>query len=264
MKLDSKEINNYLNSAKYDFKLFNMYLTDTEKETINNFTLENNKTFEHFGSLDTLDSLPLLSNINCFLSKLGTNKLSLIKKMEKIILNIIKKVLKGFGIEHFWLAIRVSQPNNDFDICRWHKDGNYFPNDPSKQNMAKFVTVLKGPGTLLIKKTKKTVCIYNDIKKEERKINISYLEQINNITQEERRKLSLKIDEKFRTIYTHKLSKEKVIQVKNNQGLVFYTGEPSDNSALHSEPKHDKPRLFISILPSTKLNIDELKIRYNK
>jgi hypothetical protein len=261
MKLDSKEINNYLNSVKYDFKLFNMYYTDIEKETINNFTLEKNEKFWHFGSLDTLES----SNINCFLSKLGTNKLGLINKMEKIIISIIKKVLKGFKMDHFWLAIRVSQPHNDNDIPRWHKDGPYFPNDPIKQNVAKFVTVLKGPGTLLIKKTKKTVSIYNDIRKEEdRKINNLYLEQTNDVTPKEQLELFLKIDNDFRIIYARKLSKEKVIQIKNNQGLVFYCGNPSDNSALHSEPKCDQPRMFISILPSTRININELGILYNK
>jgi len=54
-------------------------------------------------------------------------------------------------MEHFWMAIRVTMPNNDYDIPRWHKDGNFFPQNNNETSTSKFVTVMKGPGTLLIK-----------------------------------------------------------------------------------------------------------------
>lgn len=258
MKLDSKEIYNYLNSTKYDFKLFNMHYTDPEKETISNFTLEKSKTFNHFGSLETLE------NINLFLSEIGTNNKTLIKKMEKVIINIIKKVLKGYQMDHFWLTIRVTQPNHDFDIPRWHKDGSYFLNDPDEKNSAKFAIALKGPGTLLIKKTKETINIFNETVKEERKEHLKYAQKNNFETMEEKIKLSIKISDKFRPIYAKNLAKQKVIKVLPNQGLVFYAGFSTDNCAIHSEPKLDQPRMFISILPSTEINIKELKKRWNR
>lgn len=57
------------------------------------------------------------------------------------------------------------------------------------------------------------------------------------------------------------MPKQKIIQARSSQGLVFYTGYPIDNSALHSEPKHDQPRMFISIMPGDKLNITEYQNR---
>jgi len=67
-------------------------------------------------------------------------------------------------MSHFWLAIRVTEPNNEFIIPRWHKDGNYFA---SNSITAKFITVLKGPGTLLIRSNKKVNDIYNKISEKE-------------------------------------------------------------------------------------------------
>jgi hypothetical protein len=49
------------------------------------------------------------------------------------------------------MDIRDSMPNNDYDIPRWHKDGNFFPHNKEETSTSKFVTVMKGPGTLLIK-----------------------------------------------------------------------------------------------------------------
>lgn len=79
----------------------------------------------------------------------------------------------------------------------------------------------------------------------------------------------LKINDKYRPLLAKKFSKEPTIQPKNNQGLVFFTGSSSDgksldNGALHSEPKMDIPRMFISILPSSEENIMALQMRQNK
>lgn len=67
------------------------------------------------------------------------------------------------------------------------------------------------------------------------------------------------LDNKYRPIYAKAMSKFKILQLDNNQGLVFWGGRDTRLCALHSEPKMDEPRLFISILPSTKENITEWK-----
>jgi len=59
-----------------------------------------------------------------------------------------------------------------------------------------------------------------------------------------------------------KFSTEPIIQVENDEGLIFFTGSSTVNGALHSEPKVDAPRMFISILPSTEENIMALKKRW--
>jgi len=258
MKLNSSEINKYLTTKKPEFKRFKMHYTPTEILAIEKFNLNTSNHFYHFGSYKDL------KNINEFLSKLGDNSTVLVNRMEKIIYNIIRKVLKGYKMEHFWMDIRVVMPCNHYDIPRWHKDGNYFPNDENESCTSKFITVLKGPGTLLIKSTKQVNEIYNKNLKQER----------SELTPQSPIEEHNKVTNKYRPILANKLSKEPVVQLKNSQGLIFFTGVTKkgvpieemnmDKGALHSEPKMDVPRMFISILPSTEENIMALKKRWNR
>lgn len=45
---------------------------------------------------------------------------------------------------------------------------------------------------------------------------------------------------------------------------MFLAGSPMDSTALHSEPNMDQYRMFISIVPDSKKNIEELKKRWTK
>lgn len=247
MKISSTKINKYITSDKYDFKRFKMHYSSKEILSIDTFNINKFAHFSHFGSYKDL------KNINEFLSTLGDNNKILVNIMEKIIYNITKKVLKGYNMEHFWMDIRVTMPNNNYDIPRWHKDGNFFPHNKEETSTSKFVTVLKGPGTLLIKGTKRFNKIYNKIREQ--------------ITNEKRQHFTsmeeqFKIDDKYRPIIAKKFSTEPIVQVKNDEGLIFFTGSSSVSGALHSEPKIDAPRMFISILPSTEDNIMALKKRW--
>ena len=135
-------------------------------------------------------------------------------------------------------------PTNAYDIPRWHKDGTFFVDSNNLQS--KFVTVLKGPGTLFIKKSKLVNEIYdkniNDMRK---KINKSIPELENDIRNSFRKKLAVKF-KKYKN------------QIKTKQGTIFYTGTNTNNNTnglIHSEPNMDQPRFFISILPG---NVSEL------
>jgi hypothetical protein len=242
----NKQISKYLNSGKYDFKLFNINYTEKEQECINKIKINVDNDFDDYSYYGSINKI---SGINTFLLKIGNNTKEEIDKLEKIILKLLKKVLDGYQTEYFWMDIRVSSPSNDFDSPRWHQDGPYFDRTIIT---SKFVTTLKGPGTLLIKSTKKVSNIYNTIRdtiyKEIRKTN----------NQDEQ----IKIHHKYRPIYADKLKNEKIIQVKNNQGVIFYANSGGIDGAIHSEPKVDDNRIFISILPGTKENIESLKKKW--
>ncbi len=208
--------------------------------------------YDYYGNLESLD-------FKDFFSKVGENNLKNIKIIEKIIKKITNKVLISFDMDHFWISIISSIPNNKFDIPRWHHDGFYFSNI---DNQAKFAFVLKGPGTLFIKKSKKVIESYN-------KIQDKYKKELNEIVDIKLRndpEIQLKIKEKYRPIFAKELSKYKIRQVKNNQGVIFWGGKDINSKALHSEPKIDQHRLFISILPGTKEMIIEREnyVKYNK
>ena len=243
MKLSSTEIKKYLTSNDSNFKRFKMHYTSKEILAIETFNINKGDTFSYYGSYENL------KNINEFLSTLGDNNMVLVNKMEKIIYNITKKVLKGYNMNHFWMDIRVTMPNNLYDIPRWHKDGKFFSNDINEKDTSKFVTVFKGPGTLLIKSTKRVNEIFNKVDEQ-----LRYERRLRVMTIEEQ----YKVADKYRPIFAKELSKEPVVQPKNNEGLIFFTGVPSrDNAVVHSEPKMDVPRMFISILPGTEENIKE-------
>ena len=254
MRLNSKKINQYINSNKYDFNLFNINYNKNEVDTINNMSLDKSKTYTYFGSIKTLGH-----SIKYFLSELGTNNKYLVNRMEKIILNILQKVLKGYMMEYFWLDIRVTHPTNSYDISRWHKDGKYFiNNDMGQLSMkSKFITVLKGPGTLLIKSTKSINKIYKTINDKEREEKSKF--PYNDIKNEYNLVMQHKIGEKYRLIYAKRFDKKQIIQPTNNMGAILFSGDDIMKGALHSEPKKDVPRMFISILPGSKKDIEELK-----
>jgi hypothetical protein len=245
MKFKSKIITEYLDSNKYDFFIFDIDYTINELETINDFEIKNLNNYEHFGSLDDIKDLKK------YLTNIGNNTKTCVNGMEKLIIRLIKKVLLGYKMKYFWLAIRISPPNKHLDIPRWHKDGPFWKGEPSS---VKFITTLKGPGTLLIKSTKKNNKIYEKIL-EEKFTEMKKYKTFSEI---------IKIDNNFRPILAKKFSKEKVIQAKNTDGILFYTGIPQKNAALHSEPKIDTFRIFISILPSSYENIKDLQKRFTK
>jgi len=248
MKFKSKIITEYLDSNKYDFLLFDINYTISELEIINDFEIINPNNYGHFGSLEDI------IDFKKYLTDIGNNTKTCINGMEKLIIRLIKKVLLGYKMKYFWLAIRISSPNNRFDIPRWHKDGTFFTGDKNEKSSVKFITTLKGPGTLLIKSKKKINKIYNEILEEQ------FAEMRKYKTIQEK----IKIGDNFRPILAKKFVKEKVIQAKNTDGILFYTGIPHDNAALHSEPKITTSRIFISILPSSYENIKDLQKRFTK
>ena len=247
--ISSTDIRDYLESEKYDFKTFPIKLTDAEATVINNLQVAKQSYFEYFGGINLLD-------FEDFFSKIG-NDLKSVKIIEKVIRKITKKVLSGFGMDHFWISVRAALPSSRYDVPRWHYDGPYFSNITQQ---AKFAMILKGPGTLFIKKSKKVVESYNKILDQSRK-EFSEILGKNKIDLKDYKaqfEVQNKNDEKYRLKFAKELSKYKVKQIKNNKGVIFWGGKNWNVvSALHSEPKIDQPRLFISILPGTKEMIEE-------
>lgn len=254
--ISSSSIKKYIESDKKDFKIFPIKFTQTETEAISKLSITKKDYFDYYGDLNSLD-------FKNFFSKVGENDLKNIKVIEKIIKKVTRKVLSGAslepkfgsGMDHFWMSVRVTMPNNLFDIPRWHYDGTYFSNIDEQ---AKFAMVLKGPGTLFIKKSKKVMESFDKIQDKLRKdlleLNKNLIGSSDFKTQFENQ---VKTDEKYRPIYAKELSKYKIKQLKNNQGVVFWGGKNNNTRALHSEPKMDQPRIFISILPGTKAMVKE-------
>ena len=235
----------YIQSSNHDFKIFKLDYTKEELDCLSSLNIIKEDIFKHMGSIDTM------TDIHKFLKKCINNDKKQISMLETIIMRLLMLVLKSFKTKYYWMDIRITLPNNKFDIPRWHKDGRYFRK--SDKQSPKFGTTLVGPGTLFIKNTKKISklhnyirdLIFNDVNKLENKSNS---EMVN-------------IHNKYRPFFAKELKKMKIIQVKNNEGVIFYPQLllNSTEGALHSEPKMNTPRIFISILPGNETDINELK-----
>ena len=155
-------------------------------------------------------------------------------------------------VDSFWLAIRCSTPNNDFDIPRWHHDGKFFKTKENER-AHKFVTTLQSNSTLylsdkkLIKKfIEKNEKLHKKMFKKEIK---DFKEQINYEYKHIRPKLAKIVGKKYN-------------KVPDNKGLIFEVGPK--NAVIHSEPPIEHERIFISILPGTYSQISELKQKRNR
>jgi hypothetical protein len=238
MKISTKDIKDYLKSKKYQYKIFKIQYTEPEKKSIFEFSIDKYNYFNYYGDYKNMHGL------NNFLKSVGENTIYNINKLEQIINKMIQTITKAYELEYYILMIRITLPNNNFDLVRWHKDYGY------GGESSKFCFVMKGPGTLLLKSTKEVNDIYHKIFdkqiKERRAKKMSYKEQNDQ-------------NENYKLVYAKALKKFKIQQINNNEGVILYAGdrEKNINGALHSEPKMNTNRIFISIMPQTKEYVEK-------
>jgi len=276
--LNTKDITNFITNKPKNYYIFDIKYNKKEQKCIDDFNINIIKNFSFFGNITNLIDQ---NNLEIFLTEIGQCNMSCLKGMQssasetdsnlntnenitiikEIIYKLIKKIIKSFMTDYFWISIRINLPNNEFKIRRWHYDGIFFINNKNALQ-AKFVTVLKGPGTIFLKNEKATE-IYNKLETYIRNKNKEKLIDKNTDI-----KTIIEIEKKYRPLYEKALKVIKEYQLKNNQGLIFITN--SGNSDLvkhpfiHSEPNIDKPRFFISILPGSQEDIEALKLRWKK
>jgi len=241
MKLNKINIQKYLDKPKNKFQIFDLPIS---KEKQNMFKLElpkissgETKDFSYYGDEENLPKFP--ENINV---------------IEETVRNILKIVLDGYNKKHFWLLISLTYNDSSFDIARWHTDGKHFAryND---EVQSKFVMVLQGEHTLLLKETEDESKFFLEIQDKLR------LEQRG---KEFNTPEWNEIYMKYRNILNDKFKDSTIVQASNSQGFIFLTnpGNFFDHGAIHSEPKKDKYRMFISILPGSEKEIMNRKSIY--
>lgn len=226
--ISSSKISNFINDKSLNYEIFEITYDENDIKCINDFNIQNNIDYEYFGSFQ-------INTLNDFLKSVGKNTKDNINNFEKIINNIINIVLSGYKLNHFCLFIRTYTKEVIDYLPRWHTDDNFF------ENQSKFITSLKGPGTLFISNNESAYNIFIKLENIILKTNTltiydNYNKHINN---------KLKIFNKF--------------QITNNQGIIFFMGK---NCPIHSEPNIINDRFFISIIPGTETQINDLKKKY--
>jgi hypothetical protein len=249
MIFNSSNISKYIKAKKSSYKIFNIKYNKKEKDVINKITINCNSNFVFHGNFNekTLikgqcgfegKSRTHIGNYNIFdfLLKNGNDKEN-IEPMIKLIYKIANKFVKGYNNKHISIQLRTMLPNNQYKKPNWHKDTGFI-------DKCKFVTALKGPGTLIIKDTdtKSRDTFFNIVDKADKDKKKFLHKNINAFE---------KISCKYRNILAKELIDADFEQITNDQGLIFFTDDVDNkNIGIHSEPNINQERFFISIMCS--------------
>ena len=226
---------------------FRIDLPDKHKDIIQNIKIEKNfDPFSHFhnpswksfegNSKGTLYEYIYKSIINVS----AKNKPKLARDAAKIINKILElaivKLSKNMNIKNFnklvWLRYRTE--SNEFDEPRWHSDFYYTINDNfnTYTNQKKIIISLIGPGTLILK-------CDNDMNEEINKKLIELQGKYREPSLENFRNINNEISENLKSC--------EIKQLENFEGVIYNIGGEAD-SCIHSEPKFNKPRLFLGLV----------------
>lgn len=154
--------------------------------------------------------------------------------LNKILNLAIEKLKEKMNINNFnkiiWLRYRTE--DSEYDEPRWHSDGHYTINDNYNTNQKKFIISLKGPGTLILK-------CDDEMNEEINKKLIELQRKYRGISLENSRNINNEISENLKSC--------EIKQLENFEGVIYNIGGTAD-SCIHSEPRFDKPRLFLGLV----------------
>jgi len=172
------------------------------------------------------------------------------KKIREIIKKLIITAIKSFKEESALIHVRVSLPNSDFKIPRWHIDGPFFGQELKLS--PKFVTTLTGPDTMLYKNSKKLKKQYNQMLKKQYD-KLGHISPFSKDDIENRKEINKLFNDK-----------NKLTVLKKYQAGVFLVGSNRYGNAFHSEPHINADRVYIAVLPGKKEEIQSYKKTQNK
>lgn len=211
---------NSLNSTN-PFIFFYPQISDRELQAFNKIKINKTDEYNNYGNINTLEL-----EVRRFINTLDQKNKNDAKEVAQFIGRLVKDILKTSGQETAWIAVRAFTPTPEYNIPRWHTDGYYYK---PYEHQYKFVVTLKGQSTLFYK-----------------------------LPSEMRTQFFRLQDSNNRESLAHMLNvPSRCFQPKLGQVAVYIVG--ADNSAVHSEPPISEARLFLSILPGSRAQIEEWK-----
>lgn len=233
-------------NSQNPFIIFDLNFDKNETTCLLELNINTTSEYNNYGNLENLDS-----GIKDFIFSLGNN----LEKSEfassiitKLIHNLSFAAKKGSAC----VFMKSALPNDLFDMPRWHIDGRFF-SLKSDSLQYKIVTTLKGDSTLFYP-------VDDKAREEFNAIHTNNLNSIRNQDGSVEYEKLLRVSEENRKVLASKLDLANAISNQEGQAAIFVVG--SDFAAIHSEPAIKSPRLFLSILPATKEEAEELRVRY--
>lgn len=224
-----------------DFKVI-PYASPSQEPAI---TLNNSSTWTHCGPLLEPTALPP----SFYTWTQATVNGDLLPSLLPF-LAFVQSFIVGTQLDHYWLTIRATRGNHDFDMPRWHTDRKFFQDKGSGKVHWKLCTTLVGPGTLFLSDGKRARAVQKKTRSA-----MSKLEPHKNHRCREIRCLGCSgMQEVVRERLAEELKSYQEVQTAFGECAFFRVGD--DVGAVHSEPKNHSDRVFVNVVPGTE---DEMK-----
>ena len=142
---------------------------------------------------------------------------------------------------HCWFTIRITKPNDDFDVPRWHQDGLMFQSDEGREAVprSKYALTILGPPTLFLPTE---AIVFQTITEAEKKFFWWRENREKESTEEDRDEAH----DAMREWLSNRFSNMSRVKVPKGKIARFSWGR--DDSPVHSEPQMVVDRVFMTVL----------------
>lgn len=212
------------------FSHFDLCLAPAALRDHERMAVKKHGSYDNFGRLDSLRK-----DTARFIESIG-NRPGLAARVGAQVDGMVRGITAAFNAQSAWVSLRASFPLAEYDIPRWHQDGWFFEPGEEENEQRKVVAALKGAPTLIAGLPPALRNTFNSLYNPEEGI-------------ENRKALAGLVGSRWTTT------------AKPGEGSVFVVG-PGDRAALHSEPPIHAPRLFLSAVPGTAFQVEELRRRW--
>jgi hypothetical protein len=173
-------------------------------------------------------------------------------RIKNIIKNIINEFLTKTKQESGLIHLRISKPNDQFKIPRWHQDGSYFKGQ--KNYNIKLLTTLKGKSTLVSRWNKEAIDEEQKVWKliEEKRAN--HMKASSNNWMRKFDKCDAYRSTKLKSLRI-KLSKIVKHEPLNYDSAYSYVN--GKYATMHSEPNITEDRIFLAVMPNSWENMQQ-------
>lgn len=226
-------------SADQSFQIFDLNESPENIEFLESLVVKNCTSptkpivLNHYGDLENFEYQVTQLLISC-----GNSEQDAVQGAE-IIHRIAANCLTAMNLPEAWIAIRAFEPNNMYDVQRWHIDSEHLFSLEPEQLLLKVVCSLKGPSTLLCNVPAATRKEFFTTKAQKYPNNLS-----------------------LRTAVAQIFEHYTIESAAPGQGVIFIMGNDTIG-AIHSEPKIDRPRIFMSIIAGSHEQIQNLYKRWH-
>jgi hypothetical protein len=180
------------------------------------------------------------------------------------LLAFLQDFLPRAGAHHYWLSIRATEPNHEFDTPRWHTDDDLFTQNagirdaggqaPAQSQRWKLATTLLGPSTLFLADSAHGRRVQSEAKRSECEKRVDHrCTSVRCVGCSDAGRV-------VRQRLMQALCNEQVVSPARSEVAFFRIGD--EDGVVHSEPRCNVDRIFVNVTPGTEADLRALMGRW--